>query len=245
LPECSVLELGTGIYPIIPVGLYLAGASKIWTIDKVPLLRAKSVAAVLTLFLQYATSGRLFELVPYARKDRIAKVAMALEEGPYLLPSELLKHFNIYPINCDARDTKLKDGSVEFFISNNTLEHIRNDVIRSIFTEFRRIASNCYVMSHYIDMIDHYSYFDKSISLFNFRKYSSHAFKLFNNHLHYQNRNFLSDYISLHQDSGFNILYTFAERGSVENLQTITLARDFLNYSLDELLVSCCWIVSR
>jgi hypothetical protein len=39
LPECSVLELGTGLYPVIPVGLYLCDASKIWTIDKVSLLR--------------------------------------------------------------------------------------------------------------------------------------------------------------------------------------------------------------
>jgi len=30
LPESSVLELGTGLYPIIPLVLYLSGASKIW-----------------------------------------------------------------------------------------------------------------------------------------------------------------------------------------------------------------------
>jgi len=64
LPESSVLELGTGLYPIIPLVLYLSGASKIWTIDKVPLLRPKSVATVLRLFIDYATSGRLFEIVP-------------------------------------------------------------------------------------------------------------------------------------------------------------------------------------
>jgi len=244
LQECSVLELGTGLYPVIPVGLYLSGASKIWTIDKVSLLRPKSVATVLHLFIQYATSGRLFELLPYARKDRIADLAVALEKSPDLHPNELLKHCNIYPINCDARDTKLKDSSVEFFISNNTLEHIKNDVIRGIFTEFRRLSSNSCVISHYIDMIDHYHYFDKSLSLFNFRKYSSNLFKIFNNSLHYQNRNFLVDYISLHQAAGFKILYTFAERSSDENLKKVTLAREFLNYSLDDLLVTCCWMVS-
>jgi len=244
LPECSVLELGTGLYPVIPVGLYISGASKIWTIDKAPLLRRKSVATVLRLFLEYATSGRLFELLPYARKDRIANLAEALGKTSNIHPKELLKQFNIYAINCDARDTRLEDGSIEFFVSNNTLEHIKNDVIQSIFTEFKRLSSNSCIMSHYIDMIDHYHYFDKSLSFFNFRKFSANAFRIFNNSLHYQNRNFLSDYISLHQNAGFKILYNLAERGSVENIQKITLAREFLNYSLDELLLTCCWIVS-
>ena len=244
LQECSVLELGTGLYPVIPVGLYLSGASKIWTIDKVSLLRPKSVATVLHLFIQYATSGRLFELLPYARKDRIADLAVALEKSPDLHPNELLKHCNIYPINCDAHDTKLEDSSIEFFVSNNTLEHISNDVIQDIFTEFRRLSSDSCVMSHYIDMIDHYRYFDQSLSFFNFRKYSPNVFRIFNNSLLYQNRNLYSDYISLHQNSGLNVIYAFAERASAEHIQKITLAKEFLHYSLDELLLACCWIVS-
>jgi hypothetical protein len=244
LPECSVLELGTGLYPVIPVGLYLCGASKTWTIDKVSLLRRTSVATVVRLFMEYATSGRLFEFLPCARKDRIANLAVVLEKKPALHPKELLKHFNIYPINCDARDTKLEDSSIEFFVSNNTLEHISNDVIRDIFTEFRRLSSYSCVMSHYIDMIDHYRYFDQSLSFFNFRKYSSNVFKIFNNSLLFQNRNLYSDYTSLHQNSGFNIIYSFAERASAEHIQKITLAKEFLHYSLDELLLARCWIVS-
>jgi len=244
LPECSVLELGTGLYPVIPVGLYISGASKIWTIDKVSLLRRTSVATVLRLFIEYAKSGRLFEFLPCARKDRIANLSVVLEKKPALHPKKLLKYFNIYAINCDARDTRLEEGSIEFFVSNNTLEHIRNDVIQSIFTEFKRLSSNSCIMSHYIDMIDHYHYFDKSLSFFNFRKFSANVFRIFNNSLHYQNRNLLSDYISLHQNAGFKILYNLAERGSVENIQKITLAKEFLNYSLDELLLTCCWIVS-
>src|SRR4051812_37755278 len=34
----KVLELGTGWYPVIPLGLYLYGASDIWTFDIAPLL---------------------------------------------------------------------------------------------------------------------------------------------------------------------------------------------------------------
>ena len=244
LPACSVVELGTGLYPVIPIGLYLSGASKIWTIDKVPLLRPNSLVAVFHLFTEYAKSGRLFELIPYARKDRIVKLAELLGKTANFHPKEILEQLNIHAINCDARDTKLKDNSIEFFVSNNTLEHIRNHVIRDIFTEFRRLSVDFAVMSHYIDMIDHYHYFDKSLSFFNFRKFSSKTFRIFNNSLHYQNRNFLSDYITLHQNAGFKILYNLAEKGSVSNLEKITLAKEFLDCSLDQLLITCCWIVS-
>src|SRR5438045_242194 len=34
----AVLELGTGWYPIVPIGLYLCGASEVWTYDIAPLL---------------------------------------------------------------------------------------------------------------------------------------------------------------------------------------------------------------
>jgi hypothetical protein len=232
------------LYPVIPVGLYLSGASKIWTIDKTPLLRRKSVAAVLSLFLEYAASGRLFELLPYTRKDRLANLSEVLGKPSNMQPHQLLKQFNIYAVHCDADDTRLEDGSIDFFISNNTLEHIRNHVIQNIFKEFKRLSSNYCIMSHYIDMIDHYHYFDKSLSFFNFRKFSATTFKILNNSLHYQNRNVLSDYISLHQNAGFKILYNIAERGSDEYIQKITLAKEFLKYPLDELLLTCCWIVS-
>src|SRR4051812_34577729 len=39
----SVLELGTGWYPIVPVGLFLCGAADIWTFDIAPLLRPARV----------------------------------------------------------------------------------------------------------------------------------------------------------------------------------------------------------
>lgn len=244
LPECSVLELGTGLYPIIPIGLHLSGASKIWTIDRVSLLRPQSVAMVLRFFIDYATSGRLFEIVPYAREERIATLAAILQQTVDNNPNEFLENFNVYTMHCDASDTKLEDNSVEFFVSNNTLEHIRNEEIENIFSEFRRLSSHFAVISHYIDMIDHYYYFDKSISLFNFRKYNSKIFRFFNNNLHYQNRNLLSDYTLLQESSGFKTLYTFAERISAENIQKVTLAREFLHYPVDELLLTCCWIIA-
>jgi hypothetical protein len=49
--EFTALELGTGWYPMIPIALYLCGASKIWTVDIVPLLRPDAMQTTLRLFI--------------------------------------------------------------------------------------------------------------------------------------------------------------------------------------------------
>lgn len=60
----TVFELGTGWYPIIPLGLYLSGASEIWSFDKNPNLSTQYVKETLSWFVKYAESGILFELLP-------------------------------------------------------------------------------------------------------------------------------------------------------------------------------------
>src|SRR4051812_7182151 len=44
------VELGTGWFPVAALGLFLCGASSIWTIDSVSRLRNENVARVLSLF---------------------------------------------------------------------------------------------------------------------------------------------------------------------------------------------------
>src|ERR1700680_858931 len=53
----NVLELGTGWYPIAPIAFYLCGASKIWTFDLRPRLRAATVRRVLQLFIEASERG--------------------------------------------------------------------------------------------------------------------------------------------------------------------------------------------
>src|SRR5437879_9465353 len=48
-PGFSVFELGTGWYPIIPIGMYLCGAAQIWTVDIEPLLNGSTVRKTLAL----------------------------------------------------------------------------------------------------------------------------------------------------------------------------------------------------
>lgn len=54
LDNARVLELGTGWYPVVPIGLYLCGAAEIRTLDIVSQCKLDRIQYLLTLFLIYA-----------------------------------------------------------------------------------------------------------------------------------------------------------------------------------------------
>jgi len=241
----AVLELGTGWHPVIPVGLYLCGASVVWTIDIEPLLLPASTVVVARLFAEYAANGRLSEMLPWVREDRVANIKRALEEDvPDRTGSDLLKALLVNARVGDARDTGIDSASVDLFVSNCVLEHIPRDVIVRIFREFKRVGAPGAVMSHLVDMSDHYADADHSITPFNFLKYSDSTWRWFNSSLHYQNRLRIQDYRQIHNEAGFTISreYNFQEAPSV--LDSVRLASRFRGYSRADLLITRGWFVS-
>ncbi len=136
------------------------------------------------------------------------------------------------------------------FISNTvTFEHISEDDIVKMFKECYRILKLGGVMSCFVDLQDHYSYFDKTISCYNFLKFSNKTWKLLNSPLHFQNRLRYPDYINLIKQTDFEILNTELERPSVADMQTLKqlpLAIRFkTKYSLEDLGIKSFWIVLR
>ena len=57
---------------------------------------------------------------------------------------------------------------MDLFVSTTVLQYIPPEALKGIFAEFNRLASPNAVMSHYIDLYDQFSVFDRSISPFNF-----------------------------------------------------------------------------
>jgi hypothetical protein len=133
---------------------------------------------------------------------------------------------------------------VDLFVSNNTLEHIPPATLGEILGEFRRLASRDAVMDHFIDMSDHYAHFDRSITEFNYLRYSDRRWRLFNNDLQYQSRLRISDYRRLIDKAGFRIVAEDVERGSAEALESITLAARFRGYPEEDLAALRCWLTA-
>lgn len=238
--DLSVLELGTGWFPITPIGFALCGARKVWTLDQVSHLSEAQVQSTLAIFQKLAREGRLEGASP-ERLDRLEQLARSSGSVDALLDA-----VGVERIVSDARSHDLGGRKVDFIISNNTLEHIPYDVIRDIFAQFRRIGSARVLMSHWIDMSDHYMNFDPSIGPYNFLRFSPRTWRLFNNDLQYQNRLRVPDFRALHEASGWKLLGEQNTSGTPDELRRVRVAKAFRDkYTDDELRVHATWMTSE
>lgn len=163
--------------------------------------------------------------------------------------AELDERFGIsYVAPRDARATGFDAGSVDFVSSTNTLEHIPADDLVPILVECRRLLRPDGGMSSRIDLRDHYSYFDRSLSPYNFLRYSDRAWWLFNSRLLYQNRLRRPDYLRAFVDAGFEVVSETPSRpddGELTTLGELELAPRFRSYPLEELSVTALVVVAR
>lgn len=242
--EATAVELGTGPFPIVPVGLYLCGVGSITTYDLVPLIRSAGFRRMLELFCEYDQDRRLQAHVPCVRPERMRCIHQLLDKVNGASPSALLAMLNIRTRIGDARRTGLSAGTVDFVFSNVVLEHIPRIITAGLFSEFRRVATDHSVMSHYIGLKDQYASFDPSISPFNFLSYSERQWRFLNNRMIPLNRLRIPEYRRLHEDAGYRIVKEENTSGIPADLQGISLAPEFQHYSQQDLLVLFSWMVS-
>jgi SAM-dependent methyltransferase len=169
--------------------------------------------------------------------------------GPVSSLAELETRFGIrYLAPCDARATGLPEGSIELITSTDTCEHIPRDDLAAIFAECRRLLRPGGVFSCRIDLQDHYSYFDRSLSRYNFLRFGDRAWALVNSPLHFQNRLRASEYLQLVRDAGFELVVENPSGPSGEGreeLRGMTVAERFRGFSLDDLGVTILSFVAR
>jgi hypothetical protein len=238
------LELGTGWYPIIPVCLFLHGAKEVHTVDIAEHCSRARILATLKIVHGYHTSGRLESFVN-VRADRWEALRHVLHHAGQLSKDELLDNLHIKYTVGDARRLSLADGSISLITSNNTLEHVPADILRGLLVEFRRLAATGGVMSHFIDMSDHFARLDPSITIYNYLRYSKRQWKWIDNTIQPQNRLRISHYRALYAELGIPITEERRWEGSVEALSKVDVHPDFAGIPLPELAIRYCLLVSR
>lgn len=164
--------------------------------------------------------------------------------------SDLRDRFGIdYLAPRDARGTGLAASSFDLISSTFTLEHIPAADIAGILRESARLLKPEGIISCAIDMKDHYSYFDSSISVYNFLRFSRAAWWPLNPSLHFQNRLRRPDYISLFEAAGLDILEQECIEGSAEDLALISelkVANEFRDrYSVEDLAARELTLVAK
>jgi hypothetical protein len=242
-PPTRIVELGTGWLPIVPIGLALSGPHEILSVDINPLLRPQLIQETIAYFIHYADAGRLDEHLPHLDAQRVAMLRPSLEQlqqGDVLRALSLL---HITPQIADASSIALAD--IDLIVSNSTLEHIPYDTIASIFRNFRMLLKPHGIMSHLIDLSDHYSQFDRTLTPYHFLRFPAAQWRYYNSSLHYQNRLRIADYRQLHSENGFHILHEDNRSAASALPDDLRLAPEFAHYSKDALLVTASWMVSR
>jgi hypothetical protein len=236
--QATFYEFGAGWDLAIPLAYALLGVGRQVLVDIRPSTRLELVNDSLASFDRLrpeleAEAG--FELRPLGE--------------PLRSLDELEPRFGVrYLAPCDARATGLTEGSIEFASSTDTCEHIPEDDLAEIFRETRRLLRLGGAFSCRIDLQDHYSYFDRSLSRYNFLRFSDGAWRLVNSPLHFQNRLRSPDYLRLVREAGLELV---SERPSgpseegLRELESLLVARRFRGYTPEELGVTVLSFVAR
>ena len=238
----KALELGSGWYPVIPVALFLGGADEVVSIDVSALMKRKGILETVQKFLSWKEQGKLKDLEPYIQAERLE--ALKKLNNPALSGAQLLEGLKLTLQVRDARKTGFEENHYDLICSNNTFEHIYPNILLPILKEFQRILKPGGVMSHFIDMSDHFAHLDDSISIYNFLRYSEKEWARIDNNVQPQNRLRLKDYREMYQQSGIDIINENYRPGSVEVVEQTELHPDYTSYTSEEIAISHAHLVS-
>ncbi|MBL9213334.1 MAG: class I SAM-dependent methyltransferase [Opitutaceae bacterium] len=241
----AALELGTGSWPIVPIGLFLCGADRIWSYDLVPVLEPATLRHTLGQFAAAIHAGSLPRLLPELQPDRLAQLTAVIARAGPETPAEVLSHLNIHVRIGDARHTDLPAGAVPLVFSTVVFEHIPRTVLAGLLTEFRRVLTPDGVMSHQIGLADQFASFDRSITPYNFLRYTERQWRWLNSPMIPQTRLRLADHRALYRENGFDVVHEENVTGSAADLRSVPLAPQFRTHAFDDLLALYSWLVGR
>ncbi|PTX61417.1 methyltransferase family protein [Kordia periserrulae] len=220
LKDKTVLELGSGWAPIIPYFFTnFAEVERVVTYDINEHYDAKTIA----------------KLNSYYKENY--QIDIAAEKGKYPLPSNV----TYYPkTNLAAENTQLNE-QIDLVFSRFVLEHISPEDLLQIHQSFANILPKSAYILHMISPSDHRAYDDKSLSYYDFLKYSKAEWKKQHTKFDYHNRLRLPDYLTIFKEAGYEVVsldYDTCDKDSekYKKFKELTLHEDYKNYTEEELL---------
>jgi hypothetical protein len=232
LAEIQCFEFGGGWDLIGPLSFWSMGVEHQTVIDIRPNVHLELVNDSIQKFLRLR-----------AKSEAVSKRAMrSIPDVTIQSVADLESDFGIrYLAPLDAAETGLPANSIDFIATNSTLEHIDATTLPRIMRESRRILAEDGIEYHAIDMKDHFSYFDSSISKYNFLTLSDAAWSVLNSALSYQNRLRYADYQRIFREAGLHVIDEAIEPATSEDLETfrnLNLASGYANSDTEEHLAA-------
>jgi hypothetical protein len=230
---------------MLPIGLWLLGAKRVYTYDLNTYLREELVLGDIETMRR--EPARVFDILgATAEVERRFQILLAARAQL----DEILGAAGIeYVSPGDARRTGLADQSVDLHVSRSVLEHIPRDDLADIVRESARMLDNDGLAVHLVDFSDHFSHSDGSITAVNFLRFSEREWsRLAGNRYMYQNRLRIDDFLSLLARAGLAIVAsepTIDERALRVLHDGFPLDRRFADKPLETNATRRAWFVAR
>ncbi|MFK7935865.1 MAG: class I SAM-dependent methyltransferase [Saprospiraceae bacterium] len=242
----QVLELGTGWYPIVPIALFLKGAERIVSLDIQSWMTQASQITAIETIVDFRRKGELDKILPEIIKERWQVLEVILQQRDTISKEEINQQIHLEPMIQDASQTNFADHTFDFICSNNTFEHVHRSVLFAILKEFKRIVKADGLMSHFIDLSDHFAHFDTSINVYNFLQFSTKTWQRIDNDIQPQNRLRWRDYEEMYATLVIPYVESDIRKGDMAKLRTVSLAKEFKeHYTEEEVAISHGYMISK
>jgi SAM-dependent methyltransferase len=247
LEGCRVMEVGTGRWIDLPLGLYLCGAGPIDTFDLHRYLKSSLVEqSVAALLANPDKVEALFS--PAVDRSALSRRLQAIADARGA--HEIMRRAGVrYHAPADASATGLTAGSIDAHVSYTVFEHIPAGALREILLEARRLLAPGGVLLHHVDPSDHCAHDDPGISPVNFLQFSEQEWRRYaGNRFAYHNRLRAVEYREIFEDCGFEILRweEHVDRRSIDLLKSgFPLDARFRNMSPEALCCSVFRVLAR
>ena len=153
--DTRVLELGTGWYPIIPIYFFLKGCRSFDSIDIYQWLKVENYYSVIAMYRAWRDDGRLDAFIDDIDESNW-DILMRILAGD-LGVEEINERIFFNPMLGDASTTSKISSGYDLICSNNVLEHIYPKSLEPILARFHGLVNEGGVMSHFIDLSDHFA----------------------------------------------------------------------------------------
>ena len=242
IPGSTVVEIGTGWVPILPLVFRMAGASEIITVDQDRLMDRNTFLHAISsihknmdrLLRQTGIPKELFDLRRLPSRQEETLGTLCNQSGvTYKAPSDFMD---------------LAPGSADFIVSRTVLEHIPEPALRNIFAHAAKVLRPGGMMCHEIDMSDHFEHRDKSISTVDMLGLDDAAWApKIHDPQDYQNRLRRFEFGEILRDGGWEIVQMDGEPypPALDALKTMKLIPRYANVPHEELAILWSVVVAK
>lgn len=148
-----------------------------------------------------------------------------------------------YVIEPSGSLRRFQDESFDAIFGFNVLEHCKKDTLHEFIHDFYRLLKPGGYSIHKIDIGDHLAYYDRSVSVKHYLRYSDRVWKRwFENELQYINRVQRSEWLSIFHSAGFELV---EEESLLCNIDTIAVDKKYEDLDRQDLECYDLWVVHR